>query len=144
MSEGNDDADEALDELTSAGVRALRLPALESLPGETNVSLELFAERLSVLRAVIELKDPTVIIAPIAALMQYVPQPRHLAGLMRTLRKDDTVKLPDLTRWLADAGYRRVEAVEEPGDFALRGGILDVFPPTEEHPVRVELWGDTV
>ena len=45
---------------------------------------------------------------------------------------------------LVDISYARVELVEKRGEFAVRGGILDVFPPTEEHPVRVGLWGDTV
>src|SRR6202008_1015075 len=42
------------------------------------------------------------------------------------------------------AAYPRVELVEKRGDFAVRGGILDVFPPTEEHPLRVEFWGDEI
>ena len=45
---------------------------------------------------------------------------------------------------LVEAGYARTDLVERRGDFAVRGGILDVFPSVEEHPVRVELWGDTV
>ncbi|MGC5413250.1 hypothetical protein ACPXCX_57750, partial [Streptomyces sp. DT225] len=45
---------------------------------------------------------------------------------------------------LAAAAYARVELVEKRGEFAVRGGILDVFPPTEEHPLRVEFWGDDV
>ena len=45
---------------------------------------------------------------------------------------------------LAAAAYARVELVEKRGEFAVRGGILDVFPPTEEHPLRIEFWGDTV
>ena len=47
-------------------------------------------------------------------------------------------------RRLAAAAYTRVDLVEKRGEFAVRGGILDVFPPTEEHPLRVEFWGDTV
>ena len=45
---------------------------------------------------------------------------------------------------LADAAYSRVDLVEKRGEFAVRGGIVDVFPPTEEHPLRVEFWGDDV
>ena len=52
--------------------------------------------------------------------------------------------LDDLVRRLADAAYSRVDLVERRGEFAVRGGIVDVFPPTEEHPLRVELWGDDV
>jgi transcription-repair coupling factor (superfamily II helicase) len=158
-----DDADEALDELAGAGVRALRLPAMETLPGESNISVELFGERLSVVKSVLELKDlgePAVIIAPIQALMQYVVSPARLPGMIRTIRKDDAVSLTQLVTWLGNAGYNRVEAVEEPGDFAVRGGILDVFPPTGSGgtsndksfastqaaatPVRLDFFGDQV
>ena len=45
---------------------------------------------------------------------------------------------------LVDIGYARIDLVEHRGEIAVRGGILDVFPPTEEHPLRVEFWGDTV
>src|SRR5439155_26769 len=45
---------------------------------------------------------------------------------------------------LVDAAYTRVDLVEKRGEFAVRGGLLDVFPPTEPHPVRVEFWGDEV
>ena len=41
-------------------------------------------------------------------------------------------------------GYHRVDMVEKRGEVAVRGGLLDVFPPTEEHPLRLEFWGDTV
>ena len=52
--------------------------------------------------------------------------------------------LEEAVERLAAAAYSRVDLVEKRGEFAVRGGILDVFPPTEEHPLRVELWGDTV
>ena len=45
---------------------------------------------------------------------------------------------------LVGAAYARVDLVERRGEFAVRGGIVDVFPPTEQHPVRVDFWGDTV
>ena len=49
-----------------------------------------------------------------------------------------------LARALVNAAYTRVDLVERRGEFAVRGGIIDVFPPTEEHPVRVDFFGDTV
>jgi transcription-repair coupling factor (superfamily II helicase) len=49
-----------------------------------------------------------------------------------------------VVRRLAEAAYSRVDLVEKRGEFAVRGGIVDVFPPTEEHPLRVEFWGDEV
>jgi transcription-repair coupling factor (superfamily II helicase) len=60
------------------------------------------------------------------------------------LKPGDTAELDDVARALADAAYTRVDLVEKRGEFAVRGGLLDVFPPTEPHPVRVEFWGDEV
>ena len=60
------------------------------------------------------------------------------------LAPGDTRALEDVVRGLAEAAYTRVDMVERRGEFAVRGGILDVFPPTEEHPVRVDFFGDDV
>ena len=156
-----DDADEALDEISALGVPALRLPALETLPGESNVNLDLLAERLAVQQAAAALDpaQPAVCIAPIQALMQAAPAPASLPQLTRTLRRGTLAPLAELLAWLAAAGYTRVEAVEEPGDFALRGGILDIFPTAAPPsinaaasgtaaapgvPVRLDFFGDEI
>ena len=73
------------------------------------------------------------------------PQVKGLGDLAPVLlHPGDTVDLDDLGRRLADAAYTRVDLVEKRGEYAVRGGIVDVFPPTEEHPLRVEFWGDDV
>lgn len=124
-----DEADEALDELTAAGIDAVRLPALEVLPGESGVSLELFAERLAVVRRLLGGSRPNVLVAPIQSLMQPVPGAKSIGALARTVRTKETVDPAELVRWLDAAGYERTETIEEPGQFAMRGGILDIFPP---------------
>lgn len=168
-----DDADEVLDELTALDRPVLRLPALEVLPGETSVSVDQLAERLGVVREVLALPaKPTpgqahVIVCPIQSLMQLVPAVATLEAITRTLESGKDYPLAALTRWLADAGYSRVEAIEEPGDFAVRGGILDIFPPGNARadskpskktasgnatlspasggvPVRLDFFGDTL
>jgi transcription-repair coupling factor (superfamily II helicase) len=159
-----DDADEAFDELTGLGVTCVRLPALEVLPGESSVSLELFAERVGAVQRLVGGRAggggaPEVIVAPIAALMQPVPGAASLDRLVRTVRVNDRVDPLELTRWLEAAGYERVETVEEPGEFAVRGGIVDVFPPAALSsadaatagsgssvavPVRLDFFGDSV
>ncbi len=141
-----DDAEEALEEIGSE--RAVRLPALEVLPGETGVTLDLFAERLAVVKECIageSLRTPRVILCPIQALMQSVPLPKHMGALARTIGRGERVPMTELTHWLESAGYTRRDAVEEPGDFAVRGGIVDVFPPgTGAVPVRLDFFGDEV
>ena len=84
-----------------------------------------------------------VITAPVRSVLQ--PQVAGLADLTPVeLRAGDDVELEQVVRDLADAAYARVDLVERRGEFAVRGGIVDVFPPTEEHPLRIEFWGDTV
>ena len=73
------------------------------------------------------------------------PQVKGLGDLEPVeLTPGDAAPLEDVVRRLADAAYSRVDLVERRGEFAVRGGIVDVFPPTEEHPLRVEFWGDDV
>ena len=153
-----DEADEAYDELASAGVPVTRLPGLEVLPGETHVSLELFADRIAAVREVTDVKPGSrVIVAPIQALMQAVPSPTGSPPLARPVRRGQVLDPMELVRWLSDAGYKRLDAAEEPGDFTLRGGILDVFPAggtvlpvgaagamTASTPVRIDFFGDEV
>jgi transcription-repair coupling factor (superfamily II helicase) len=73
------------------------------------------------------------------------PQLKGLGDLEPVeLRPGASADLEEVVRRLADMAYARVDLVEKRGEFAVRGGILDVFPPTEEHPLRVELWGDEI
>ena len=59
-------------------------------------------------------------------------------------RRVEQVAFEDVIARLVELAYTRVDMVGKRGEFAVRGGILDVFPPTAEHPVRVEFWGDEV
>ncbi|MBC7631227.1 transcription-repair coupling factor [Aeromicrobium sp.] len=131
-------------------------PAWETLPHERlSPRSDTVGRRLAVLRrlvhptAVDEHGSDTatgplrVIVAPVRSLLQ--PQVKGLADLTPVeLHKGDEVVLDHVVRDLAGAAYSRVDLVERRGEFAVRGGIIDVFPPTEEHPLRVEFWGDTV
>ncbi len=125
------------------------IPALELAPGETSVSAELFAQRAFVLRRLRDGHTPRVLIAPVASLMQPAPSPKRLDTLVRTLKRGDSTGLSSLIDWLTDAGYDRVETVEEPGQFAVRGGIVDLFSPVSGEsgppaPVRLDFFGDEI
>ena len=85
----------------------------------------------------------TVVATPVRCVLQ--PMVGGLGELEPVrLRQDETADLDDLVTRLAGIGYARTDLVEKRGDLAVRGGILDVFPPTEEHPLRIEFFGDTV
>ena len=126
-------------------------PSWETLPHERlSPRADTVGRRLAVLRRLSHpsTDDPAtgpvrVVVASIRAVLQ--PQVPGLGELVPVAaRVGDVVDLEDLVERLVAVGYSRVELVEKRGEFAVRGGILDVFPPTDEHPVRVEFWGDDV
>ena len=85
----------------------------------------------------------SVVVTPVRALLQ--PQVAGLGDLEPVvLRPGDAAELDDVVERLVATGYARADLVERRGDIAVRGGILDVFPPTEDYPLRVEFFGDEV
>ncbi|CAM3980683.1 transcription-repair coupling factor [Nocardiopsis rhodophaea] len=126
-------------------------PAWETLPHERlSPRSDTVGQRLAVLRRLAH-PDPAdpltaplrVVVAPVRSVLQ--PLVAGLGDLTPVrIRPGDTVALEDVVGRLVNAGYARVDLVEKRGDIAVRGGILDVFPPTEEHPLRLEFWGDEV
>jgi transcription-repair coupling factor (superfamily II helicase) len=139
-----DDADEATDELESLGVSAARFPAVEIMPGETGANLDLVSERLMLVRTLAEQPTPQVIIAPIQALMQHIPAMDDVRRMLRVIEPGAKIDPNELAAWLTDAGYSRVQTIENGGEFAVRGGIIDIFPPGGSMPVRLDLFGDEV
>ncbi len=122
-------------------------PSWETLPHERlSPRSDTVGRRLQVLRRLVgndELPPPAVIVAPVRSALQ--PQVKGLGHLLPvTLRTGAEHDLGELAHALVNAAYTRVDLVERRGEFAVRGGILDVFPPTEEHPVRVDFFGDEV
>ena len=152
-----DEADDALDDLELfAGVDAERFGALEVLPGESGVSLELLAERLAVVGKLVEgdFLETGVLVAPVQALMQSVPEPEALGAFSMSLHAGLVLPPHALMGWLAEAGYTRQDAIDQPGDFAVRGGIIDLYPPaitsqrggdaSEAGPIRLDYLGDEI
>lgn len=125
------------------------LPSWETLPHERlSPRSDTVARRIAVFR---RLAHPgtgrtgpiRVLVMPVRALLQ--PVIKGLGELQPVeLEVGDERSLEDVAAGLSAAAYSRVDMVESRGQFAVRGGILDVFPPAEDHPMRVEFWGDTV
>ena len=122
-------------------------PAWETLPHERlSPRSDTVGRRLELLRRLAgnsHLPAPRIVVAPVRSVLQ--PQVKGLAQLKPIrLTVGDDFDITDLAVALVGAAYTRVDLVERRGEFAVRGGIVDVFPPTEEHPVRVDFFGDTV
>ena len=129
--------------------RVAVFPSWETLPHERlSPSSDTVGRRVAVMRRLAhpdaDGSEPIdVVVASVRALLQPI-----VAGLADeapvVLRAGDEAPINSVVTRLVELGYERTDLVERRGQVAVRGGILDVFPPTQEHPLRVEYWGDTV
>ena len=145
-----DDLTAALGSFLPAGSVAC-FPGWETLPHERlSPQSDTVGRRIAVLRRLAhpaEAGQPdgplTVVVAPVRSLLQPI-----VAGLGDlepvSLHEGQACELDDLLARLVEIGYSRADLVSARGEIAVRGGIVDVFPPTEEHPLRVEFFGDTI
>jgi transcription-repair coupling factor (superfamily II helicase) len=146
-----EDLTAALNSLLPAASAAY-FPPWETLPHERlSPRSDTSGQRIAVLRRLArpdDNSDPrsgplTIVTTPVRGLLQpIVGGLGNLEPVM--LRAGQEADLDEVVVRLVDIGYARTDLVEKRGDLAVRGGILDVFPPAEEHPLRVEFWGDTV
>ncbi|MBS0224245.1 MAG: transcription-repair coupling factor [Proteobacteria bacterium] len=127
----------------------LVFPAWDCLPYDRlSPHPDIVAERLETL---VKLAVPRkagaparVILASVGAVLQRVPPRSLYAEAATVLRKGQTIDVAALTKFLGENGYGRADTVMEPGEFAIRGGLLDLFPPGTPEPLRLDLFGDTL
>ena len=103
-----------------------------------------YGERLRTLKSLLRGQEIGVIVTSIQALMQPVPERDRLANRSRWLSQGESLDADATAHWLTENGFHATSAVELPGEFSLRGGILDVFATDWDHPVRIELFGDEI
>ncbi len=146
-----DAADEVADDLeVFTGRRVQQFPAWEVDLGADHVNDEVAGERMRLCNLLAQAEgdrdEPVdLIVAPVMALLQPVASAEALAAARKELRVGLDIGGPDgLSSWLVDAGFERVEQVDQQGDFARRGGIVDVFPMASALAVRVEFFGDQI
>jgi transcription-repair coupling factor (superfamily II helicase) len=131
---------EDLESFTSS--RPVLFPAWDKLPGEESLHPDdIGHQRLQVLHQ-LEESPPRCLVTTIQALMQPVPGRAAWSQNCRRLAVGQPLDLEELARWLVCHGFQRMEAVELPGEFSRRGGILDVYSPGAPAPYRLELCGD--
>lgn len=145
------EADELTAELRGVfGDSVALFPSWETLPHERlSPGVETVGARLMLLRRLARPDDETlgaplrVVVTTTRSLLQ--PMAPDLVDIEPvTLSVGAEMEFEDVVARLVDLSYTRVDMVGKRGEFAVRGGILDVFPPTAEHPVRVEFWGDEI
>ncbi|MGE5565599.1 MAG: transcription-repair coupling factor [Parcubacteria group bacterium] len=110
----------------SPGVAAQRMATLSRLAGEFDP------------------KKPVMLVTAAAAALQRVPEQKIVQRASFSAKPGQDVDIKDLEAYFAVNGYVRASTVSEKGEFAIRGGVIDVFPPGAEEPVRLDLFGDTL
>lgn len=107
-----------------------------------------FADRLHVLQKLrgrdASATEPLLVTAYIGGAMQLVPTPEEMAASTRKLSVGQTIDPETVREWLAESGFASTTAVQLPGEFATRGGLLDVFSPDQNLPIRIEWFGDEI
>ena len=140
------EAEALAESLTTWGVQSVIFPSWETLPHERlSPSSETIANRIQALRRVRTWNgiESLVVIASVRAALQPIASTVADSAPL-TLAVGERHNLLDVSRALLERGYQRVDMVSRRGEMAVRGGILDIFPPLAGHPVRVDFFGDEI
>ncbi len=122
----------------------LLLPALDVLPGQgMSPHAEILAARAEALDRLSK-GNAGIVVMPVAAALARTHAPDYYRQLTLTLKLHEEMPLDDLSSHLESIGYERHDPVEMAGEYSLRGGILDVFPPGQDEPLRIEFFGDEI
>ncbi len=128
------------------GVPVLTFPAWDCLPYDRiSPNPDLSAERMATLAALAQgMAKPVILLTTLNAATQRVPRPEVVRGTVFRASVGGRLDEAGLRGWLARMGFSQTSTVSEPGDFAVRGGIIDIFPPGPGGPVRLDLFGDVL
>ncbi|KRE87515.1 transcription-repair coupling factor [Rhodanobacter sp. Soil772] len=128
----------------AGGLPVLHFPDWETLPYDAfSPHPEIVSQRIATLYQLPNVKRG-VLVVPVATLMQRIAPHSHITGSGLVLAKGQKLDLAGEQRRLEASGYRNVPQVAEPGDFAVRGALLDIFPMGTAEPYRIELFDDEV
>ncbi|WP_374571111.1 transcription-repair coupling factor [Phenylobacterium sp.] len=129
-------------------IEVLPFPSWDCLPYDrVGPSPAIAAQRMTTLARLAHGLDsgkPQLIVTAVPALMQRVPPRSAIKDASYSATVGNAVEIADLERYFAVNGYTRASTVSERGEFAIRGGVIDVFPPNADEPVRLDLFGDTL
>ena len=128
-------------------IEILRFPAWDCLPYDrVSPNGEVASERVDVLTRLAVAPQrgarPRIVLTTVNAILQRAPSRDAFSDAIFTAVPGDRIDLDELTRFLVRNGYGRAGTVREPGEYAIRGGIVDIFPPGTEQPLRLDLFGD--
>jgi transcription-repair coupling factor (superfamily II helicase) len=130
---------------THSGPDVAVFPSWEVLPfDQASPYMRLQSRRIEILQTLLTGSPPQVVIIPVGAWMTRLAPGNWLRHQVLSLEAGQAVRMEKVVRFLEGRGYQRVPLVEEPGDYSIRGGILDIFPSRMDMPVRLEFVGDGI
>ncbi len=127
-----------------AGARADALPAPDVLPYERRSPHPEISEDRAVALWRFASGEADILLVPVASALMRMRDRESYRELARTIERDQEIPLEDFLNFLVGAGYEKEVTCEMPGQYAVRGGIVDVFSPEAAQPMRIELLGDTI
>ncbi len=131
-------------------VRVVEFPAWDCLPYDrVSPNNEVVAKRVAALSTLLAweaeaVRYPRIVLTTVNAVLQRVMPRTALDGASLSAKVGGRLDLPNLQKFLAHNGYNRSETVREAGEYAIRGGIVDLYPPGYENPLRIDLFGDEI
>ncbi|MEO1709867.1 MAG: transcription-repair coupling factor, partial [Pseudomonadota bacterium] len=128
-------------------LRTVVLPAWDTVPYDrVSPSNDLVARRITALSKLVigGRKEPVVVLTTVNAVLQRLPPPTFVRKALRKMAPGQRADMNRLISRLQLGGYSRSGMAMDPGDFAVRGGILDVYPPGRTNPIRLDFFGDTI
>ncbi len=129
-------------------IEVLEFPAWDCLPYDrVSPHAAVVAQRMTTLARLAGVKGrerPAVLLTTVNAILQRVPARETVARQSLAAAPGNMLPMAGITEWLELNGFNRASTVREPGDYAVRGGILDLFPPGMDQPVRLDFFGDTL
>lgn len=127
------------------GEEPIDFPAWETLPGEGIApSPDIVGERYKVLEKITSDSKPTIIITNLQAVLQKLILPKQFNRLYLDLEVKDKRNFEELIEKLKEMGYTRTTVAADKGEYAIRGGIIDIFPVSSPEPYRIEFWDDEI
>ena len=144
LTENDLKAKELFDDYRFYDPEVLLYPAKDLLFYQADIQSNLLdKQRMQVLKALSE-KKKTAVILSMGGAMDCIISKRILQDKVLTFELDQVIDLEELKLQMVNIGYERTAQVEMAGQFSVRGGIIDIYPLTEENPVRIDLWGDEI
>ena len=120
-------------------------PSWETLPGEEIApSLDIVGKRLMTLYSLLQKDKGQILLCPLQACLQKVVSPKTLLSSCHTWKVGDTLAFDSIPTLLTSLGYHRASVAGDKGEFALRGGIIDLFPISAPEPYRIDFFGDQI